>query len=1031
MTISFVGPTSPVTGQTPTVNIPTGVVEGDLLILVINGQGLTPPGGELPAPSGWSVKINDFGPLHVYYKFASSSETPVTLNLNNTATCNILGYRNAKMSTSSSSVRGAITGTEITTYGQDTNTKYNFILRFYSCDSGNVTSFTVPEFTTSRINFSSTLTNRGMLLTDEFQSEIATSPERTTTVSTVQTNASAYSFSIEPKDTLNPGINFIGSGSVVTGASPTLNVPAGVIAGDTLIILSSTTVDPTTPTGWTVKSFVSGSFRIYMAIKTATSSESSVTLNGLSADATSVMLAYSGVDPSKTGNTVRTDFGTVMESPAEGTSSANSYIFRAWVCDSGGNTEFEIVNLSSSRLNSRINFSGTLTTRGLASTDELQDESGAVPERIVFLSTDRSWTALVWPMEPKRNLYWVGGSGTWDTSSATNWSLTSGGSGGEALPTSVDNVIVDNNSGSPIITLSESLSCASLTTTGATCTLTSTGDLAISEGMTLSANTTWSATGLLTLNGTGTVTTNGVSISSPITIDATGSTITLSGSLTTTKILTLTNGTLNLNGFDASCLTYSGSNTNARGIAFGNNFINITGTDTATVLNITTTTGFTPTGAGGFKLTGAAASGVTRTIVIGTTDGSVATAPNVFVAAGASDSIVAITNNSWVRDLNFTGFSGTFTPSTNTYNIAGSFTLSDAMLYTINDNTTYNFVATTTGHTIHLASPVRQIGNVVFNGVGGEWTMLTLLRCTGSNITLTSGTLNLNNNGTTCRTWTCTGTGVRSIAFGSSGIVEAAGLGTITSINFANLTNFSYTGTSRIFVAGNSTGTATINIGTTGGNETNAMNVQIAFGSGGRIFTFTSGSVIRDLNVASLAGTFAPPATLTIFGSLVAGVSGNWTTGTGTITFASTSPGKTITTAGKTLYNVTFNGVGGGWTMQDAFTASNTVNFTNGTINFASNTTSTVGTFVTLGTTLKYLASSSSGVQATLSQSTGTVNATYLSIKDSNATGGATFDALSPTNINAGNNTGWLFGIAPDNFLKINGVTISSGITIG
>jgi hypothetical protein len=1411
MTISYIGPTQPVTGQTPTVNIPTGVVEGDLLILVINGQDLYPAGGELPAPPGWSVRFNDFGPLHVYYKFASSSETPVTLNLNNTATCNILAYRNAKMSTSGWSAVETDPGTEITTTGQGTNTKYNFILRFYSCGSGNVTSFTVPEFTTARINFSSTLTNRGMLLTDEFQSEIATAPGRTTIVSTEQAFGipHSYTFTIEPKDTLNPGINFIGSGSVVTGASPTLNVPAGVIAGDTLIILSSTTVDPTTPTGWTVKSFVSGSFRIYMAIKTATSSESSVTLNGLSADATSVMLAYSGVDPSKTGNTVRNNFGTVMESPSEGTSSKNSYIFRAWVCDSGGNTEFEIVNLSSSRLNSRINFSGALTTRGLVSTDELQDDSGAVPERITFLSTDRSWTALVWPMEPKRNLYWVGGSGTWDTSSATNWSLTSGGNGGEALPTSDDNVIIDINSGSPTITLSGSLSCASLTTTGATCTLTSTGTLTISEGITLSATTTWSATGLLTLNGTGTVTTNGVSISSSITIDAAGSTITLGDELTTTGIgiltltagtlnlngndltcsifdsntdnirsilfgsnfinvtglsnpgndggvympnianffntgtggfkvmvsplstsvgvymgnssgneyganganvwitggfedpldglsidggstikslnftgytgtwylqnqirlwgsltlsptmnildtldnssiefrstipgntittaglsinlvffngvggswtlqdpldvkrtIVLTAGTLNLNGFDASCLTFSSNNANtrsitfgsnwinitstvtgtvlnmtnmnsftklgtggfkltgvaaigttrtanigttysgrvndaapsvwvsagagtfamptdskvedliftgfggsyapaailtivggltaaanmtwitgtgqitfgavgdarnittagktlysirflasatsvlqdtltcsntvelvfgtvilngfdinclsfsanlstsARSIVFGNNYVNLTSTSTGTVLNLTNSTRFTSTGAGGFRLTGNAASGTTRTVVIGTTGGSVETSPNVFVAGGAVGSIVAITNNSWVRDLNFTGFSGTFTPSTNTYNIAGSFTLSDAMLYTINDNTTYNFVATTTGHTIHLASPVRQIGNVVFNGVGGEWTMLTLLRCTESNITLTSGTLNLNNNGTTCRTWTCTGTGVRSIAFGSSGIVEAAGLGTITSINFANLTNFSYTGTSRIFVAGNSTGTSTINIGTTGGNETNAMNVQIAFGSGGRIFTFTNGSVIRDLNVVSLTGgTFAPPSTLTIFGSLIASANGTWTTGTGTITFASTSPGRTITTAGKALYNVTFNGAGGAWTMQDAFTASNTVNFINGTINLAANTTSTIKTFATSGTTLKYLASSIPGSQATILQSSGTVTVTYLSIKDSNATGGATFDALSLTNINAGNNTGWLFGITPN-----------------
>lgn len=61
-----------------------------------------------------------------------------------------------------------------------------------------------------------------------------------------------------------------------------------------------------------------------------------------------------------------------------------------------------------------------------------------------------------------------------------------------------------------------------------------------------------------------------------------------------------------------------------------------------------------------------------------------------------------------------------------------------------------------------------------------------------------------------------------------------------------------------------------------------------------------------------------------------------FTTGGGsfpsTITFASTSTtAQTITTAGKTLGNVTFNGVGGKWTLQDALTSSGTLSLTTGT----------------------------------------------------------------------------------------------------
>ena len=58
---------------------------------------------------------------------------------------------------------------------------------------------------------------------------------------------------------------------------------------------------------------------------------------------------------------------------------------------------------------------------------------------------------------------------------------------------------------------------------------------------------------------------------------------------------------------------------------------------------------------------------------------------------------------------------------------------------------------------------------------------------------------------------------------------------------------------------------------------------------------------------------------------------------------------------------------------------------------------------------MKYLQTSTSGSQATISAASGTLAVTYLSIKDSAATGGAIWDATDPTNIDQGNNTGWLF----------------------
>lgn len=52
------------------------------------------------------------------------------------------------------------------------------------------------------------------------------------------------------------------------------------------------------------------------------------------------------------------------------------------------------------------------------------------------------------------NRFWVGGSGTWDTFSTSNWSATSGGAPGASAPTSIDNVIYDAASGSPDVFIS-------------------------------------------------------------------------------------------------------------------------------------------------------------------------------------------------------------------------------------------------------------------------------------------------------------------------------------------------------------------------------------------------------------------------------------------------------------------------------------------------------------------------------------------------------------------------------------------------
>ena len=126
-----------------------------------------------------------------------------------------------------------------------------------------------------------------------------------------------------------------------------------------------------------------------------------------------------------------------------------------------------------------------------------------------------------------------------------------------------------------------------------------------------------------------------------------------------------------------------------------------------------------------------------------------------------------------------------------------------------------------------------------------------------------------------------------------------------------------------------------------------------------------------------------------------------------TLTSAST---KTFAGGGLTYYNLKQSGAGaltisGNNTFNDIL---NTVQPT--TVTLTSGTTQTVSNFSLSGNNgnLVTLNSSSAGSQATLSKSSGTVSVSYLSIQDSNATGGASWNA-GPTSTNVSNNTGWIF----------------------
>lgn len=117
--------------------------------------------------------------------------------------------------------------------------------------------------------------------------------------------------------------------------------------------------------------------------------------------------------------------------------------------------------------------------------------------------------------------YWVGGSGTWDDTSTTVWSTSSGGSSGASVPTSTDNVFFDQAGPYTVTTAVSERPCQNITVSGANYTFRFAVNVRIYGNVTLHSTTLWETStpgtkaNLLfgaVSNFTSTVTTNGVTV---------------------------------------------------------------------------------------------------------------------------------------------------------------------------------------------------------------------------------------------------------------------------------------------------------------------------------------------------------------------------------------------------------------------------------------------------------------------------------------------------------------------------------------
>ena len=89
------------------------------------------------------------------------------------------------------------------------------------------------------------------------------------------------------------------------------------------------------------------------------------------------------------------------------------------------------------------------------------------------------------------NRYWVGGTASWDGTAGTKWALTSGGAGGQAVPTSADDVFFSALSTGTCTIDTGNTGAKSINCTGFTGTITGTAAYFVVDCSTVIADDTF------------------------------------------------------------------------------------------------------------------------------------------------------------------------------------------------------------------------------------------------------------------------------------------------------------------------------------------------------------------------------------------------------------------------------------------------------------------------------------------------------------------------------------------------------------
>jgi hypothetical protein len=477
--------------------------------------------------------------------------------------------------------------------------------------------------------------------------------------------------------------------------------------------------------------------------------------------------------------------------------------------------------------------------------------------------------------EGSSGFYWVGGTGDWSDYLA-HWATASGGgSFNSAAPTASDIVNFDASSGGGTVTIDGASTCADFIGTGYTGTIAGTNGLTVSGSLTVGAGMSWSQTGALILNATAagkTITSNGVSLSAPITLNGSGGVWTLADNLTTTDAFTLTDGTVDLSTFNLSV----GGNLS---LASAATFTPSTGTIT-----------FTGNSA---SITGTTAAPSFYNLIVNKTAGqTLSTAGSVTSLTVTNDFTETLGNFTAPATMAITGITtltaGTFTAPSGTLTLSGDFT-DNGGTFTHNGGT-----LTFTGNSsaINGTDAAETFNNVIVNKTSGQ-----TLSTAGSMATLTvdSDFTETQGNFTAPATMNVTGNSLLTA-------------GTFTAPSGTLTLSGDFTDNGGTFTHNNGTTTFTGNSSTINGTDADETFYNLivnktsgqTLSTGGSMVTITVAS-----NFTETQGNFTAPATMNITGVTTL-TAGTFTAPSGTLTLSNDLVSNTTFTHNSGL--VTFDG---------------------------------------------------------------------------------------------------------------------------